>query len=428
MLLSFSVENFRSFKNRQVLFLTAAKTCKEWQVENVIEAAGQRVLRTAVIYGANASGKTNLFIAMERMRLFMLASLDMDKAASFLFVEPFLLSKESFSKPETFEIQLLIDGSIFTYGFSLRMIGNQLDKYVVDREWLVENVKNRERVYFLRESKKAENGDMSNLISVNKKRMPLGSGLEARTRPDVLFFTVAAQFAEPTCQKISEYIRNSFNVVSGLNHATMNAYTKSRFQMDPETGERIKKLINEADTGIKDLKVSADGQLLSLHDIYDADDNAVGKTALNFTVSESLGTQKLFDLSGGMIDTLRNGRVMIVDEFDAKMHPLLVRRLVMLFNNPETNPNNAQLIINVQSPDLLAYKAFYAPRKRAIARLRRDQFFFVEKDNAESSRVFSLIEYKGEKGVRNDASFAKDYLLGAYGGIPYLEEMFKIGD
>ena len=89
---------------------------------------------------------------------------------------------------------------------------------------------------------------------------------------------------------------------------------------------------------------------------------------------------------------------MVMDEFDAKLHPLLVRRLMMLFNDPATNPKNAQLIVNVQSPDLLAFKVFYEPRKQAITRLRRDQFFFMEKDNVESSKLISLIEFKDEKG------------------------------
>ena len=118
-----------------------------------------------------------------------------------------------------------------------------------------------------------------------------------------------------------------------------------------------------------------------------------------------------------------------MDEFDAKLHPILVRRVVELFNNPETNTRNAQLIFNVQSPDLLGYKAYSESRGKKIARLRRDQFYFVEKDNKEVSQLFSLIEFKKESGTRtrNDDSYDKNYLSGVYGGIPFPREMIEKG-
>jgi AAA15 family ATPase/GTPase len=427
MIVRFSVENFRSFKERQTLFLNAVSTCKEWKDENTAVENGNRLLRSAVVYGANASGKTNLFLAMERMRMFMLSSVNMEKQANLLVVEPFLLSLDALNRPETFEIQFTLDGKIFTYGFSLLLVGSKPDQYEVVNEWLLENVKKHEVVYFLRERRKGADDGFVNIISVNKDRMPLGVGLEARTRPDVLFFTVAAQFAEPTCQMISDYIRLNVNVVSGLNHASLTVFSRNQLTSDGNVGESIKKFIHDADTGIKDLKIDANGQIVSFHDQYDAHLNAIGRLAMNFQFSESQGTSKLFDLSGPLIDTLNNGRIMIVDELDAKLHPLLVRRLIMLFNNSETNSKNAQLIINVQSPDLLAYKEYYAPRKRMMPRLRRDQFFFVEKDNGEASVLTSLIEFKKENGMkmRNDASFAKEYMEGSFGGIPYVSDLIK---
>lgn len=427
MLLRFSVENFRSFKERQTLFLSAVKTCKEWRDENTAEDAGQRILRSAVIYGANASGKTNLFLAMERMRIFMLVSVDIDKNPNKLFAEPFLLSMESVTKPETFELQFTYGGKVFTYGFSLLLTGKGIDQYEVSGEWLIENVKKKDVPYFLRERRIDADGRVANVISVDKKKMPQGVGLEGRTRPDSLFFTVAAQFAEPVCQSLMEYIRSSLNVVSGLNHQGMNIYSRNQLVTNPVAGLSMKKLIHDADTGIKDVAIAPDGQLISVHNRYNESAKAIGDFVFNFHVAESQGTLKIFDLSGVLIDTLNNGRVLVVDELDAKLHPVLVRRLVMLFNNPETNPKNAQLIVNVQSPDLLAFKVFYEPRKRAIARLRRDQLYFVEKNNTESSCLTSLIEFKNENGgsTRNDSSFAKDYMLGHYGGIPYVRELVK---
>lgn len=428
MLIRFSVENFRSFRERQTLYLSAVPTCKEWQSENVAEECGQKILRSAVVYGANASGKTNLFLAIFQMRMFMLASVDVDKSVHSLAVAPFLLSTESTRAPETFEIQFSCGGKIWTYGFSLLVRNGSVFDYEVVREWLIENVKKREVVYFLRERREATDGTTSaNVISVNAKVMPQGIGLESRTRPDALFFTVAAQFAEPTCLAISEYLRASLNVVSGVNHSFLNQYTTKQLATNMAMSDKIRQLVRDADTGICDLRVAPDGSLQSLHEMYDKGGSPTGKVTFGFSASESQGTQKIFDLSGSVIDTLENGRILVVDEFDAKLHPVLVRRLLMLFNDSATNPRNAQLVVNVQSPDLLAYKVYYPPRRRDLARLRRDQVFFVEKDACEASRVTSLVEFKNEDGksLRNDASFAKGYMMGLYGGIPYVKDLLK---
>lgn len=429
MLISFSVENFRSIRERQTLYLSAVKTCKEWREENVAEDCGRSVLRSAVIYGANASGKTNLFLALERMRTFMLTSIDIDKAAHNLAYEPFLLATESLQDPETFEIQFSLEGKVFSYGFGIQATEGNPYQYEVVREWLMENVKKHEVVYFLRERKHDESGQAQNVISVNGSQMPQGAGLESRTRPDALFFTVAAQFAEPTCLKISEYFKTSLNIISGVNHTTLSGFTRNLLVTNPSVGDEIRQMIRNADTGICDVQVTSDGSLVSIHEQRDAEGLVQGRVPFNFSVAESHGTKKIFDLSGGIIDTLAMGRVLVVDELDAKLHPTLVRRLVMLFNDSKTNPKNAQLIVNVQSPDLLSYKVFYPPRKRAIVRLRRDQFYFVEKGTDESSRLTSLVEFKDEQGksMRNDASFAKAYMSGQYGGVPFVKDLLTAG-
>ena len=429
MLLRFSVENFRSFKTRQSLHLTTVKTCKEWLEENTGVDAGARAVRTAVVYGANASGKTNLFLAMQRMRAFMLASVDLDKQAQFLLAEPFILDVGSPKEPETFEIEFTTGGRHFVYGFSLHVTMGKPAEYEVSKEWLFEKKKVVCNHLFLRERRKGKGGSVSNVISVNPKTMPGGTGLETRTRPDVLFFTVAAQFAEPTCQMISAYVRGSINVISGVDHTMLNSFSRTSFQTDADMAARIRKLIGDADTSVKDIVFKENGELVARHSLYDRSGKVVGQVDFPFPFFESQGTQKLFDFSGALIDTLRKGRVLVVDEFDAKFHPILVRRLVELFNSGETNPKNAQLVFNTQSPDLLGYKVPSRKSGRKTARLRRDQFYFVEKDTQEASKVFSLVEYDdGRKtGVRNDSSFEKDYLAGLYGGVPFVAELFDGG-
>jgi len=425
MLIRFSVENFRSFKDRQSLYLSAVKTCKEWNDANTAEEAGVRAVRSAVVYGANASGKTNLLNAMIRMRAFMLASVDIDKTSNFLLGEPFLLDPSSFTAPETFEIEVTVNSRHFVYGFSLVLKGKPFEEYEIVKEWLFEVVKNKMQPCFFRERRLSDDGTMSNVIDIDEKRMPQGKGLEQRTRPDVLFFTVAAQFAEPTCQMISEYIRISFNIISAVNRQGLPEFSKSKLLLDAEMASRIKKLIADADTGVKDLTVGDNGLMMSFHDQYDCAGAVVGRTNFIFSYAESLGTQKLFDLSGTLIDTLHNGRVLVIDELDAQLHPIIVRHLIELFNNPKSNPKNAQLIFNAQSPDLLGYKVYSEAKGKKITRLRRDQIYFVEKDNQEASKVFSLIEFKKDSGLRtrNDASYDKDYLSGVYGGIPFPKEM-----
>ena len=425
MLIRFSVENFRSFKERQSLYLSAVKTCKEWLDDNTTVDAGIRIVRSAVIYGANASGKTNLFIAMERMRAFMLASVDIDKKANLLLGEPFFLSDDPLSVPETFEIEFTLHGRHFVYGFSLRLNAESIEQYKVEKEWLIEVKNNRDRVLFLRELKAA--AQEQGVISVNKKNMPQGCGLESRTRPDALFLTVAAQFAEPTCHSILDYFRFSMNIVSGVDHQGLSNFSINKLTTDSDMGERIQKFISAADLGIKGLNIDAKGNIMSKHLRYGVDGTPIGDVQFLFAVAESQGTKKLFDLSGAIIDTLRNGRILVIDELDAKLHPVLMRHIIELFNNQETNPSGAQLIFNAQSPDLLGYKTFSAEKGKKVSRLRRDQIFFVEKDNQEASKVMSLIEFRKSPNsrTRNDASYEKDYLAGVYGGIPFPEELVK---
>ena len=425
MLIRFSVENFRSFKDRQSLYLNSVKTCKEWLDENTAVESGVRIVRSAVIYGANASGKTNLFIALLRMKAFMLASVGFDKKAAYLFCEPFALSKGMDTKPVLFELEFTQNSKRFIYGFSMCMTNNSWENYEIVKEWLIEVEKNKKRPYFLRERRMDDAGNPSDVINVDGKMMPQGLGLEQRTRPDVLFFTVAAQFAEPTCQAISEYIGKAFNVYSGIEHQAFVGISKNKLATDVVMAGKIKKLVSEADTGVKDLTIDASGNIISHHSLYDEMGDVVGQMNFSFDYMESLGTRKLFDISCILVEALQDGHVLMIDELDAKLHPLIVRRIIELFNNPATNPKNAQLIFNAQSPDLLGYKVYSEAKGKKITRLRRDQIYFVEKDNQEASKVFSLIEFKKDSGLRtrNDASYDKDYLSGVYGGIPFPKEM-----
>lgn len=420
MLIRFSVENFRSFKSCQTLDLSAVKTCKEWQDENTVETAQGRVLRSAVIYGANASGKTNLFLAMARMRSFMLSSIDIDKNQNGLWSEPFLLDTYSKSEPTTFEIDILLDGHFYNYGFSILGVGGN---YEVEREWLIEVERKKEKEIFLRvKNVRADGAVNGSLYKVDLNKMPEVKDLHQRTRADALFFTVAAQFAEPICQRIAEYIRNSWIIISGVNHDAMGAITARCLEESSQRADAIRQFIRNADVGIQDLLIGSGGRIQTIHNVRDRENEIVNHTIFDLFLAESQGTKKLFDFAACIVDALREGYILVIDELDAKLHPSLMRNLVLLFNNSEINPNNAQLIFNAQNIDLLGFKAMPPGRKRKTTRLRRDQFYFVEKDNCEASNLYSLIEFKNDEGqkVRNDDTFDKEYMQGAYGAVPFV--------
>jgi uncharacterized protein len=155
----------------------------------------------------------------------------------------------------------------------------------------------------------------------------------------------------------------------------------------------------------------------TIHTKYDGAGNAVGTVMFDLARQESSGTNKLFDLSGPLFDTLQNGEILVVDELDAKLHPLMTRAIIQLFNDPELNPKNAQLVCATHDTKLLTNSDF-----------RRDQVYFTEKDRYGATCLYSLVEYQEEDGgkVRKDRSFEKDYIQGRYGAIPFIGDLSKL--
>ena len=146
-------------------------------------------------------------------------------------------------------------------------------------------------------------------------------------------------------------------------------------------------------------------QIVTQHPVFDAEHNLVGQEAFSMEEQESAGTRKIFNLSGPLWDTLEQGKVLIIDEIEARLHPLLTLELMRLFNSPQTNPNNAQLIFATHDTGLLGPSL-----------LRRDQIWFTEKDRYGATNLYSLAELQ----VRNDAAVDKQYIAGRYGAIPFI--------
>ena len=429
MLVEFSVGNYRSFHEPVTLSMQAAKlraSDKRLDCENVFQANGMRLLRSAAVYGANASGKSNLVRAISFMRRFVLESSRESQAEEPIRVDRFRLSTAARGKPAYFQVVFFLHGRRYRYGF-------EVDGRRVCAEWLY-HAQQRETRLFVRE------GNQFDLSSVFRE----GRGLQARTRDNALFLSVVAQFNGELATALLGWFRTTLNVVSGLNDAAYGPFTLRRFQDSDAFQQRALAFVREADLDISDIDVEmtpvleadlpgemrgALEQLVSTiaelrrgkpggeqddlmvsrvrtrHRVFDQEQNPAEWETFDLGEQESDGTQKIFFLSGPLMDTLEQGKVLVIDEMEARLHPFITCAIVQLFHSTQTNPHNAQLIFCTHDTGLLSREHF-----------RRDQIWFTEKDRYGATDLYSLAELQ----VRNDASFDKDYFAGRYGAVPLI--------
>lgn len=425
MLIEFSVANYRSFKEQVTFSMVAANLVakdKKLDENNVFEIDKElKLLKSAAIYGANASGKSNLATALGFMRWFMINSSKETQSTEKIGVERFKLSTETEAKPSFFEIVFLMSGKRYRYGFEAT-----IEKVV--SEWLFYVPKSKETKLFERKLDK---------ISVSKTYK--ADGIQQKTRHNALFLSVSAQFNVQIAEKILDWLTNRVQLISGLDDRGYRGYTVNCL-MNNENKNEIIQLLNKLDLGFGDIKVeeievTVDSwssevpdeiksiilkngarkvtTVQTMHQKFDKKVNPVSTEIFNLYVQESEGTQKVFALAGPLVDTLKNGRVLIIDELDARIHPLISHAIVELFNSNETNPNNAQLIFMTHDTNLLNNKLF-----------RRDQIWFTEKNRYGATDLYSLAEYK----IPDDAPFESDYIQGRYGAIPYIGNLNHLID
>lgn len=427
MLIEFTVGNFRSFRERQTLSMVAAPLkSREPDVDenNVIQVPDNPdLLSSAVIYGANASGKSNLIAALIFMKRFVMHSLKETKATGGILAEPFRLHTGTRQQPSHFEIVFIEGGKRYRYGF-------EVTKERVIAEWLYYVPSTREARLFERNSEAITVGNY----------FREGRDLEQHTRPNALFLSVVAQFNGPIAQRVVEWFRR-LGVISGVDDRGMLPFTLTQL-VEGEHGQAIRQLLCRFDLGISDVQAEKaavtpkssfpdempeeirqafltlmnfseveEFTVHTVHTQYDEAGNPVGQELFDLDEHESEGTQKLFALSGPLLDTLQDGDVLVVDELDARLHPLMTREIIALFNRKSTNPHGAQLIFNTQDTNLLDNALF-----------RRDQIWFVEKDQQGASHLYSLAEFK----VRNDKDYKRGYIQGRYGAIPFLSQIQSI--
>jgi len=369
------------------------------------------LLKSKAIYGANASGKSNIVKAFGSFIRIVQHSVK-DEQILEKHMAPFFLSTETFDKPVFMQLVFRCEGVRYRYGF-------QADRERIHSEWLYATPGKREQPYFIR--------DNDTLIKINKKNfseadvvMKLIDNEKGNPifRKNSLFLTSLAAFG---VGKISKMLLNEiarFMVVDGLKHPGAFDQTTASLEM-PGMKKLVQTFLAMADAGINELKtievpdenVGESGNLakkrkivVAVKDVYDANHKLFSTMPFPFSLFESEGTNKMYEISTFIINALREGRVLVIDEFDARFHPLITQKIVELFNSQGNK--YGQLIFVTHDTNLLSADL-----------LRRDQIDFVEKDTYGSSHLYTLVQFKG---VRDNDPFEKNYIKGKYGAIPFV--------
>ena len=416
MLNKFSFENVLSFKEPQTFsMLASAKKERLFDdSQNYVEIAkDSKTLSTAVMYGANASGKSNLIKAMMHFRNFIVTGNQNLDSLEFN-VPNFQLDTAKANSPSQFEIECIWKEKSYRYGFSVLNSG-------IEEEWLYVKEKRESEVFYRKKQEFTIPSKNKILNELTSKKM---------VHSKAFLVTIGAQFNDTSCAGFLEWIHH-FNIISGIDDRLYKDFTVSRMKESSAFSKKVIELIKFADFGIEDISInSIPGQNIKFTvgansgvevEPGTIDDLMSKRFVLNskgmpelkefhFGLFESEGTQKFAHIAGPILDVLEKGSVLVIDELDTKLHPELTERLVLLFHNKEINTNHAQLIFTSHNTNLLDAKIF-----------RRDQIFFVEKDSFGSSNLYSLADFKKDgKSTRNDENIELNYLKGKYGALPFL--------
>jgi len=426
MLIQFTLKNNKCFKEEIKFSLIASNYDKSTRTDEntfIIEKFNLRLLKSAAIYGANASGKTKLVEGVKAMKQIILNSSKEGQIDEPIGVTPFLLNTETESAPTAFEIIFIHENELYRYGF-------EADKRTVYAEWLYHRPKTKETELFYREYQNFE---------VNKRKFKVNDLIERdRVRPNALLLSVAANWNDQLAVRVFDWLKR-FNIFLGLEDAKY-----STMKIDNEANRNdLVDFMNRADLGIENIDIKskvkayqvqdtvystgnvgmvresgsenwADDEgydisnIKTYHKKYDENNLPVGLVEFSMENDESSGVRKYFALSAPILEILRKGEILFIDELTDKLHPNLVHQLVAIFNSAAHNPNNAQLIFTTHDTNFLSSGLF-----------RRDQIWFVEKDRYGAASLYSLGDFKTDK-VRKEDNFEKNYLKGKYGAVPYL--------
>ena len=400
MIIEFTVGNFLSFKEKRTISFEARGGVSELK-DNFFPFEKQKLLRSVVLYGANSSGKSNLIKAFERMKNCVLNSVRLNETDNLSF-SPFLLAAETENQPTFFEVILSIENQTFRYGFEYN-----LTKII--NEWLFEVQKTKEKVLFVRTLEGIAVAD----------NFEEGKDKEKITNDNRLFVSLVAQLGGETSKNILLWFDRFCNIVSGIENIKYKDISLEILNKNTKIFNTSLKLFKDLQLGFNNIEIAEDKEnkrliLNTFHNKYNAKGDIVSQNVWDNRLNESEGTKKIIDFAGMIFDTLQFGKMLIIDELDSKLHPLITMQIIQLFNNPEINQNNAQLLFATHDTNLLSTDIF-----------RRDQVWFTEKDNTEQTDLYSLDDFVFADGtkVRKDANLEKNYIAGRYGAIPYITNL-----
>ena len=418
MLIQFNFKNFKSFRDEATLDLSAAKMTEF--SDRVVSEGNDKILPLAAIYGANASGKSNIYNAFGYMADYVIESFkygDEEEKFEEYRPTPFLFDSASNDAESSFEVYFTIPGDkaekTYNYGFCI-------DRHGVTEEWL--NVKAkaaRKYASVFYRSTEEDTLDLSGLPKSSK------DNIQVALEKQVLIVSLGAKLKVNKCKDIRDwFMANEF---ADFGDPFTNFFLLRRlpkgFVKDTSVQKKVIEYFASFDEHIKDFEIEklphdADSKeetykISSLHKKIDSD--TLGAIPLSM---ESAGTLKMFALYPELQDVLEKGSVFFIDELNARLHPLLVRNFLLTFLNPEINTKHAQLIFTTHDTWQLSNQL-----------LRRDEVWFTEKDEQGISKLYSLADFVDESGarIRKDESYEKNYLIGKYGAIPTLKsiDIFK---
>lgn len=368
MLIEFRVKNFRSIKDEQALSLAATKDT-ELSDTNTIETnvkAIPRLVCSAVIYGPNASGKSNLINALGYMRAIVTESIAMRPDQTF-DAQNFRLNKATENEPTEFELTFLEEGIRYQYGFTMTQ------KQIYD-EWLLVYKSSKPQQWFSRhldtETMKYKYEFGSNFIGSRKV-------WQDATRANALFLSTAINLNNEQLRPIFHWITGKLIILVG----EISYDSSTRMLKDDNGKEFIKTLLNStADISIADISLKDEDNIeFSTPEFHHKTEQ--GSAIFDFD-NESMGTQRLFALAAPINDVLNRGAVLVVDELNSSFHPLLAKHLVALFQDPEINTKGAQLIFTTHDTTLLSSNLF-----------RRDQIWWIDKNREQATVLYPLTDF-----------------------------------
>jgi len=414
MLLEFRIKNFSSLRDEQVLNLVAStdKTLLDTHAFGTGLKAAPHLLKTAVVYGANASGKSNLIKALQYMSGVVLESASLKPNQNFNALQPFKLDTASGALPTEFEVTLILDGVRYQYGFAMT------SQRIVSEHLLVFKAFKPQR-WFDRHFDHQSGKDVYEFGPSLKGPKNLWEGA---TRSNALFLSTAVQLNSDALRPVFDWFAHRLVIFN--EQSPLSPYFSVQMLKEDAGRKAIGEFLRTADMSIVDIEVATSQikvnnihfDLTTGHRVEEASERAIdevkfhhitdqGKAVFDL-MDESSGTRNLMFLAGPILDILNKGLTLVVDELDTSLHTLLVQALVRLFHTPKCNTGGAQLLFTTHDTSLLdAYGLF-----------RRDQIWFVEKRPDQSSVLFPLLDFS----PRKNEALERGYLQGRYGALPLL--------